>query len=290
MIRRPPRSTLFPYTTLFRSRALPVGLHGGVARPVGLLAGTLGDVEAVRQLVDGAAELLAGGLDVGLDGVGVGGSGVAGRRPAVAGLARAGWRAHRRALSLTVAMSSLVLAIASVGTGGAPFSTSFLPTSASTPATAKRTTATMSAASQPGTTRARARTTAAMSTARPRKANRPAPPNRPAPTPRRLAFWVPSACARRASSRTRRLICSASWPMSWPVEASSGAGGGPLTRVAPVVGSVIGPPGRGDCRCPHMPPMIARVTRRRVTLRVRARRSLISARMSWYWRLEDPSG
>src|SRR5687768_18271716 len=26
MIRRPPRSTLFPYSTLFRSRALPVGL------------------------------------------------------------------------------------------------------------------------------------------------------------------------------------------------------------------------------------------------------------------------
>src|SRR5438034_1619721 len=26
MIRRPPRSTLFPYTTLFRSRAAPVGL------------------------------------------------------------------------------------------------------------------------------------------------------------------------------------------------------------------------------------------------------------------------
>src|SRR6478736_7296894 len=27
MIRRPPRSTLFPYTTLFRSRAAPVGPH-----------------------------------------------------------------------------------------------------------------------------------------------------------------------------------------------------------------------------------------------------------------------
>src|SRR2546422_7621144 len=30
MIRRPPRSTLFPYTTLFRSR-----VHGGVEREVG---------------------------------------------------------------------------------------------------------------------------------------------------------------------------------------------------------------------------------------------------------------
>src|SRR3712207_7005460 len=27
MIRRPPRSTLFPYTTLFRSRAFPLDLH-----------------------------------------------------------------------------------------------------------------------------------------------------------------------------------------------------------------------------------------------------------------------
>src|SRR5256884_5634406 len=40
MIRRPPRSTLFPYTTLFRSGnsgavALPVGNSGAVALPVG---------------------------------------------------------------------------------------------------------------------------------------------------------------------------------------------------------------------------------------------------------------
>src|SRR5256886_13647010 len=28
MIRRPPRSTLFPYTTLFRSHVLAVGFHG----------------------------------------------------------------------------------------------------------------------------------------------------------------------------------------------------------------------------------------------------------------------
>src|SRR2546430_12208280 len=31
MIRRPPRSTLFPYTTLFRSRYAPVGQLGGAA-------------------------------------------------------------------------------------------------------------------------------------------------------------------------------------------------------------------------------------------------------------------
>src|SRR4051794_41248990 len=32
MIRRPPRSTLFPYTTLFRSRRLPP-LYGSIGRP-----------------------------------------------------------------------------------------------------------------------------------------------------------------------------------------------------------------------------------------------------------------
>src|SRR2546422_11712109 len=32
MIRRPPRSTLFPYTTLFRSLALPLPLKGTVAK------------------------------------------------------------------------------------------------------------------------------------------------------------------------------------------------------------------------------------------------------------------
>src|SRR5260221_7672279 len=32
MIRRPPRSTLFPYTTLFRSRAAGAWQPGGVAR------------------------------------------------------------------------------------------------------------------------------------------------------------------------------------------------------------------------------------------------------------------
>src|SRR3712207_7194483 len=32
MIRRPPRSTLFPYTTLFRSRAGGVGVHGAEGR------------------------------------------------------------------------------------------------------------------------------------------------------------------------------------------------------------------------------------------------------------------
>src|ERR1044071_10341830 len=33
MIRRPPRSTLFPYTTLFRSNQFPVGCHPLRVRP-----------------------------------------------------------------------------------------------------------------------------------------------------------------------------------------------------------------------------------------------------------------
>src|SRR3712207_9517171 len=39
MIRRPPRSTLFPYTTLFRSQRVPHHLHpsGGDAVAVGLV-------------------------------------------------------------------------------------------------------------------------------------------------------------------------------------------------------------------------------------------------------------
>src|SRR5258705_1764461 len=35
MIRRPPRSTLFPYTTLFRSLAQIGGVHGNRPQPVG---------------------------------------------------------------------------------------------------------------------------------------------------------------------------------------------------------------------------------------------------------------
>src|SRR5437588_9247068 len=36
MIRRPPRSTLFPYTTLFRSAAAVVGAHSSKARDLWL--------------------------------------------------------------------------------------------------------------------------------------------------------------------------------------------------------------------------------------------------------------
>src|SRR3712207_7991331 len=55
MIRRPPRSTLFPYTTLFRSRLLRQ--HAGPARPPGggphleraAGAGARGDAGGVRS-------------------------------------------------------------------------------------------------------------------------------------------------------------------------------------------------------------------------------------------------
>src|SRR5258707_2783094 len=49
MIRRPPRSTLFPYTTLFRS--------GGESRAVGDEAGDLFLMGAVAEGVDGVESL-----------------------------------------------------------------------------------------------------------------------------------------------------------------------------------------------------------------------------------------
>src|SRR3712207_8261599 len=52
MIRRPPRSTLFPYTTLFRSRRLP-RRPGGRLRDRGVLAGRR------RHAADGAQGRLA---------------------------------------------------------------------------------------------------------------------------------------------------------------------------------------------------------------------------------------
>src|SRR3712207_8058242 len=57
MIRRPPRSTLFPYTTLFRSRGHRVRREGHGAAPVGrrpfrdgLRCGGLGRGLAVRRV------------------------------------------------------------------------------------------------------------------------------------------------------------------------------------------------------------------------------------------------
>src|SRR2546430_12925411 len=58
MIRRPPRSTLFPYTTLFRSLAVAFAVPGSLLL-VGLLLGDLG--QAVGDVVDGiqARDVLA---------------------------------------------------------------------------------------------------------------------------------------------------------------------------------------------------------------------------------------
>src|SRR2546430_10247742 len=67
MIRRPPRSTLFPYTTLFRSIAAVVLAHGSVVKAVamiilGLLVGLVGTdgntggtrfTFGIRELTDG---------------------------------------------------------------------------------------------------------------------------------------------------------------------------------------------------------------------------------------------
>src|SRR5688572_31600934 len=60
MIRRPPRSTLFPYTTLFRSRALGRAVldEGDRARDGERVAGEHAGTEAVRRRGGGAAALL----------------------------------------------------------------------------------------------------------------------------------------------------------------------------------------------------------------------------------------
>src|SRR3712207_7316738 len=58
MIRRPPRSTLFPYTTLFRSEIDP---HGTVCGPAGDLLGGERDGVLAAPAVDRVAELPAAG-------------------------------------------------------------------------------------------------------------------------------------------------------------------------------------------------------------------------------------
>src|SRR3712207_9362449 len=55
MIRRPPRSTLFPYTTLFRSHELPVvvpaGTDGDHFALLRLLLGGVGNVQPAAHLL-----------------------------------------------------------------------------------------------------------------------------------------------------------------------------------------------------------------------------------------------
>src|SRR3989442_14356761 len=54
MIRRPPRSTLFPYTTLFRSRHVPFGRVLEEVRAVVLLEAGLGGRRERRALIPNA--------------------------------------------------------------------------------------------------------------------------------------------------------------------------------------------------------------------------------------------
>src|SRR2546426_12292451 len=74
MIRRPPRSTLFPYTTLFRSRPVGVGLgrrdrvQNGLEQRVEIgprgLEVERGSPRAARRIKEGAVELLRRRLQV----------------------------------------------------------------------------------------------------------------------------------------------------------------------------------------------------------------------------------
>src|SRR2546428_12633069 len=75
MIRRPPRSTLFPYTTLFRSGLVGEGVAGGLAAVVAVAEGAVG-VEGHAPV--GRVAELGGGEGVGL-GVGVVGEDAGGR-------------------------------------------------------------------------------------------------------------------------------------------------------------------------------------------------------------------
>src|SRR5687768_18038339 len=60
MIRRPPRSTLFPYTTLFRSREHTLELRSRARRPAQLFAPVVVDARSQRRAdvreLDGSAD------------------------------------------------------------------------------------------------------------------------------------------------------------------------------------------------------------------------------------------
>src|SRR3712207_9520753 len=74
MIRRPPRSTLFPYTTLFRSAEAGVlGNHGSARREVGRAAVAEPACAQANVLILGHGELAARSGDVTAVSVRVGG-------------------------------------------------------------------------------------------------------------------------------------------------------------------------------------------------------------------------
>src|SRR3712207_9466154 len=69
MIRRPPRSTLFPYTTLFRSIGLLViALKGQKPMATGLIVGTQSPLTTVHgmELSGGGNPIIGGQIDVGI--------------------------------------------------------------------------------------------------------------------------------------------------------------------------------------------------------------------------------
>src|SRR2546429_9075004 len=98
MIRRPPRSTLFPYTTLFRSRARPRAAEAGEVR--GIREGLPGSAATPPAVPAGARVPRRG---VRADGPARGGARGARAPPAArserGGRARAGDRAGRAALA-----------------------------------------------------------------------------------------------------------------------------------------------------------------------------------------------
>src|SRR2546426_9534322 len=92
MIRRPPRSTLFPYTTLFRSlyaSPAPVKLQIGAKLTQGLGAGSNPDIgrQAAQEDPDQITRLLHG-ADMVFITAGLGGGTGTGAAPGVASLAK----------------------------------------------------------------------------------------------------------------------------------------------------------------------------------------------------------
>src|SRR2546422_11184601 len=88
MIRRPPRSTLFPYTTLFRS-----GLPGGRGRPADEIArADHGGVRKTQQPLGDCAQSHFGGPQAGASRPGKRASGATATRKAGATLKLAGSR------------------------------------------------------------------------------------------------------------------------------------------------------------------------------------------------------
>src|SRR2546421_4855804 len=63
MIRRPPRSTLFPYTTLFRSPRFVAGSMGPGTKTISVTGGVTFD-QVMAAYAEQTAGLLEGGADV----------------------------------------------------------------------------------------------------------------------------------------------------------------------------------------------------------------------------------